>query len=460
LMKKYVKLIFGILLMLVISIACTNDDSNIELAEVHQSTSIQNALNQLRSYYHEDGTINEDMNPTNNLVFDFCFEFIYPLSLSYNNEVIVTVNSIEELVNVIINSSQELYITGVVFPFDVTLYDIESNELVVQTINNEEEFSNLIADCNFNDPCICTEEYAPVCVELIANNSVTVITFPNSCYAFCEGFTESDLLNCENNTECTIHDLDVITGDCNSDNTYNMTINFQYEEIGEQDYFDLYARNDELIGYFPLSSLPLTIINFPSSGEDYDFVKVCINDNLDCCKEIEWLPPNCDGQVSNCVITSLDLVAGECNDDESTYNLLLDFDFENINGQEFFEIYFRDDVFYDYFQLSALPITINNFPSSGLENDFIKIVINDMPECSENIEWISPCFSDTFCYEYVFPIEMIVDGQVWSVNSNEHVDYKLSIGGELIYPLDIRIDNEIFTVWQGILEGAYGDRCD
>ena len=459
-MKKYVKLIFGFFIILVISIACTNDDSNIELAEVHQSTSIQSALNQLRSYYHEDGTINEEMNPTNNLVFDFCFEFIYPLSLSYNNEVIVTVSSVEELVNVIINSSQDLYITGVVFPFDVTLYDIESNELIVQTINNEEEFSNLIANCYFNDPCICTEEYDPVCVEIIANDSLMVITFPNSCYAFCEGFTESDLVNCENNTECTIYDLEVITGDCTSDNTYNMTINFQYEEIGEQEFFDLYARNDELIGYFPLSSLPLTIINFPSSGENYDFVKVCINDNLDCCKEIEWLPPNCNGQGSNCEITSLDVVAGECNDDGSTYNLLLDFDFENTNGQEFFEIYFRDDVFYDYFQLSALPITMNNFPSSGLENDFIKIVINDMPECSENIEWINPCFSDTFCYEYVFPIEMIVDGQVWSVNSNEHVDYKLSIGGELIYPLDIRIDNEIFTVWQGILEGAYGDRCD
>ena len=459
-MKKYIKFIFGFLLILVISFACTNDDSNIELAEVHQSTSIQNALNQLRNYYHEDGTINEDMNPTNNLVFDFCFEFVYPLSLSYNNEVIVTVNSIDELVNVIINSSQELYIDGVVFPFDVTLYDVESNELVVQTINNEEEFSNLIAGCYFNDPCICTEEYDPVCVEIIANDSEIIITFPNSCYAFCEGFTESDLVNCENNTECTIYDLEVITGDCNSDNTYNMTINFQYEEIGGQEFFDLYARNDELIGYFPLSSLPLTIINFPSSGEDYDFVKVCINDNPDCCKEIEWLPPSCIGQGSNCEITSLDLVAGECNDDGSTYNLFLDFDFENTNGQEFFEIYFRDDVFYDYFQLSALPITINNFPSSGLENDFIKIVINDMPECSENIEWINPCFSDTFCYEYVFPIEMIVDGQVWSVNSNEHVDYKLSIGGELIYPLDIRIDNETFTVWQGILEGAYGERCD
>lgn len=459
-MKKYIKLILTSLLCLSIFIACTNDESSIELVEIHQSNSMQSALIQLRNHYNEDGSPNQDMNPTNNLVFDFCFEFVYPLSLSYNNEVIVTINSINELVDVIMNSSEELYITGVVFPFDVILYDSESNELVIQTINNEEEFSNLITNCYFNDPCICTEEYDPVCVEIIDNDSVMVITFPNLCYAFCEGFTESDLVNCENNTECTIYDLEVITGDCNDDNTYNMTINFQYEEIGEQEFFDLYARNDELIGYFPLSSLPLTIINFPSSGEDYDFVKVCINDNPDCCKEIEWLPPNCSGQGGICEITSINIVAGECNDDGSTYNLLLDFDFDNTNGQEFFEIYFRDDAFYEYFPLSALPLSIDNFPSSGLENDFMKIVINDMPECNEVIEWSNPCYVDTFCYEYVFPIEMIVEGQVWSVNSNEHVDYKLSIGGELVYPLDIMIDNEIFTVWQGILEGAYGERCD
>ena len=299
-MKKYIKLILTSLLCSSIFIACTNDESSIELVEIHQSNSMQSALNQLRNHYNEDGSPNQEMNPTNNLVFDFCFEFVYPLSLSYNNEVIVTVNSIDELVSVIINSSEELYITGVIFPFDVILYDSESNELVIQTINNEEEFSSLITNCYFNDPCICTEEYDPVCVEIIDNDSEMVVLFPNLCYAFCEGFTESDLVNCENNTECTIYDLEIITGECNDDNTYNMTINFQYEEIGEQEFFDLYARNDELIGYFPLSSLPLTIINFPSSGEEYDFVKVCINDNPDCCKEIEWLPPNCSGPGFDC----------------------------------------------------------------------------------------------------------------------------------------------------------------
>ncbi len=55
---------------------------------------------------------------------------------------------------------------------------------------------------------------------------------------------------------------------------------------------------------------------------------------------------------------------------------------------------------------------------------------------------------------------MILDEVIYSVNSNEHVDYKLSLGGELVYPLEITIDNDTFTVWQGILEGAYGDRCD
>ena len=172
------------------------------------------------------------------------------------------------------------------------------------------------------------------------------------------------------------------------------------------------------------------------------------------------MPPNCSGQGGNCDITSFDLVTGECNDDGATYNLILDFNFENTNGQEFFEIYFRDNELYDYFPLTSLPLTINNFPSSGEEIDFIKIAINDMPECNIEVEWANPCFSETFCYEYVFPIEMIVGDQTWSVNSNEHVDYKLSIGGDLVYPLDIIIDNETFTVWQGILEGAYGERCE
>ena len=44
--------------------------------------------------------------------------------------------------------------------------------------------------------------------------------------------------NCGNN-DCDIFDLVVDPLDCNDDGTYNMVINFQYENPGN-DFFDLY----------------------------------------------------------------------------------------------------------------------------------------------------------------------------------------------------------------------------
>ena len=61
---------------------------------------------------------------------------------------------------------------------------------------------------------------------------------------------------------------------------------------------------------------------------------------------------------------------------------------------------------------------------------------------------------------YVFPIQMSLNGNVVEVGSNEHVDYKLDLGYELIYPIELIINDEIITVYQGILEGVYGERCD
>lgn len=45
--------------------------------------------------------------------------------------------------------------------------------------------------------CICTQEYAPVCV-ITPNGSV--ITFPNKCYAYCAGYNEFQIGNCQDST--------------------------------------------------------------------------------------------------------------------------------------------------------------------------------------------------------------------------------------------------------------------
>ena len=92
--------------------------------------------------------------------------------------------------------------------------------------------------------------------------------------------------------DCSISDLEVTVGECNADGTYNLTLNFAYENPGN-DYFEVYIRDDVFIDYYELSELPLTIENFEMSGLEYDYIEVCINDVDDCCQEIEWESPDC-----------------------------------------------------------------------------------------------------------------------------------------------------------------------
>ena len=55
---------------------------------------------------------------------------------------------------------------------------------------------------------------------------------------------------------------------------------------------------------------------------------------------------------------------------------------------------------------------------------------------------------------------MKLGGDVLEVASNGHVDYKLDLSYEFIYPIELIINGEIILVYQGILEGVYGERCN
>ncbi|MBT3587390.1 MAG: hypothetical protein HN507_01945 [Flavobacteriaceae bacterium] len=454
---KTIKILFYSLLISTIALtSCTNDNS-IEVPDMQESRSTQLALNHLINLYTDNGTAIESMNPTGHLIFDFCFEFVYPINLLYNNGSIITITSNEELIEVLINMSDQLHIVGIEFPFNVKVYNPETNEIQLLTITNEIEFTNLLASCFFDNPCECGDEFNPVCIEIIEDNQPITVTFPNPCYAACEGFTVEDFVDCENDNTCDISELEIEVGECNNDETYQLTINFEYENTNGQVYFDLYDRNDEFLGYFLLSALPLTIENFPLSGYEEDYLKVCINDNTDCCEEIEWTAPDCI--ITVCDISELEIEVGEYNNDE-TYQLTINFEYESTNGQEYFDLYVRNGVLLGYFRLSALPLTIENFPLSGYEEDYIKVCMNDIADCCEEIEWQAPNFCSDDCYQYVFPIQMSLNGNVVGVGSNEHVDYKLDLGYELIYPIELIINDEIITVYQGILEGVYGERCD
>ena len=73
-----------------------------------------------------------------------------------------------------------------------------------------------------------------------------------------------------------------------------MKIDFKYQGTTNS-FFDVFDRTKN-IGFFRFDSLPLIINNFKQSGRDFDFIKICENDNPGCCSVIEFRTIDC---VSN-----------------------------------------------------------------------------------------------------------------------------------------------------------------
>ena len=192
--------------------------------------------------------------------------------------------------------------------------------------------------------------------------------------------------------KCKVSELKITTGECAEENTYQLTLDFDHANAGN-DFFDVFVRENKRIGTYKLADLPVTIENFESSGNEYDFMKICINDNEECCKVAEFKAPDCQPEV--CEIGELAIDPGECTG-KNTYNLTLNFDHANA-GNEHFNVYVRDNKLIGTYKLADLPITIENFESSGNEYDFMKICINDNEECCKVAEFKAPKCESQMC---------------------------------------------------------------
>ena len=196
-MKKLKIAFLSLVVILTSFTSCSDNESVDQPQNVTPSTSMRTAINKLGTRLDANGNIDPTRNPIGNMVFDFGFSIQFPVTLVYNNGTTVTVNDLDELIDVAANVTDELYIEGVEFPINVEIYNEETDAIEVVTINSEEEFQDLFDDIDFeDDDCVCTEEYMPVCVEIDdVNGDAFVLTFPNACYAMCEGFEQADFLD-------------------------------------------------------------------------------------------------------------------------------------------------------------------------------------------------------------------------------------------------------------------------
>jgi hypothetical protein len=201
----------------------------------------------------------------------------------------------------------------------------------------------------------------PVTIGPLNGNGVTVYEFvvKDIAHPDCHNFVVIDPVDCGGADPCEIYDLVVEPGECNGDGQYNLTIDFQVQNPGN-DFFEVYYNN-QVIGYYPLADLPVTIENFEDNGEAVVAIKVCINDsNPACCKVKEFESP-CPGG-GPCHI--YDLVAETTPCENGQFYVILNFEYQNVGGEGFKVVGNGNN--YGVFDYSSLPLTLGPFNGDGV----------------------------------------------------------------------------------------------
>lgn len=136
-MKKF-KLLF-LVTTVVISMfySCSDDNAVGNDQKVEKSMGLRTVLNNIKKGSNIAGRSSQTSISQSTI---FGFDFVYPITLSYNNGTVITVASFEGLIEVLTNENENLYIDGIAFPFQVVL----ASDGSTVTINNEEEFWNFI----------------------------------------------------------------------------------------------------------------------------------------------------------------------------------------------------------------------------------------------------------------------------------------------------------------------------
>jgi hypothetical protein len=124
-----------------------------------------------------------------------------------------------------------------------------------------------------------------------------------------------------NNASCKVKIINSTQGECNADGKYNLGFDLlHYDDNGLG--FDLWV-NGAYHSFHKYSELPLKNILVKSSGNDYETILVCENDNNKCCDSLEYVSP------CKCNISDIRTQIAECSKEDSTYYYRLNFVHQN-----------------------------------------------------------------------------------------------------------------------------------
>lgn len=215
--------------------------------------------------------------------------------------------------------------------------------------------------------------------------TVCAVGAPDCCASYSFATPDCSLFG-----HCNIWDLVSELGDCTSDTTYNLHVDFNYQNLPTDSV--IITANGNYIGQFQVQADPFIIPNVPVYGTDFTVLSVCAVGDAECCESHEYATPDCAGG-GTCGISELVADPGECTTD-STYNLFVHYNTINFPGDSV--TINANGQFIGTFAHQPDGFTIPNFPVFDANGTEIVVCALAAPDCCDAFEFLTPDCSEAF----------------------------------------------------------------
>ena len=169
---------------------------------------------------------------------------------------------------------------------------------------------------------------------------------------------------------------------CHDNGGYNYILNFTPVNTTNT-HFDFYLNN-EFYGYYSYADLPIFLENIGPFNDNHFNIRICDNDNPDCCWDHNVETPNCGG--GDCAINHVIVEAHDCNEDGFFF-----VDLEVVapnHGNEGFHVNGNGNN-YGNFSYELPFITLGPFAGNGETVYEFVVTDNQFPDC-QNYDIIGP----------------------------------------------------------------------
>ena len=201
--------------------------------------------------------------------------------------------------------------------------------------------------------------------------------------------------NCDNGGPCSVFDLVAILGDCQSDSTYALFVDYIAFNLPSDSV--TITANDQVVGTFVNNTAGFWIDNFPVIDANGTAVWVCATGDSACCDFFEFETPNCEGG-GTCQLFDLVADPGDCNGD-STYTLFIDYSTLNLQADSI--VVSTSEGYSANFAHNPAGFTISNFPAYNTSHTTITVCALGSGDCCDSFTFETlDCGQEFVCEIY------------------------------------------------------------